>query len=211
MIYLFLAPGFEEVEALAPLDLLRRAGLEVITVAVREAETNRLVDKLRRIGVSAANLWDDAPTVTGAHGITVTADMTESGFARYLNEGFSPEAVILPGGMPGTANLDASSTVETALERASEKGAYLCAICAAPMILGKRGYLKGKRATCFPGFEEYLEGATTGGKVIRDGRIITAAGMGVAQEFGLEIVSALVSPAKAGELRETIQSLSYGG
>lgn len=209
MIYLFLAPGFEEVEALAPLDLLRRAGLEIITVAVREAGTNRLIDKLRRLGVSATNLWDETPAVTGAHGITVTADMTESRFESFLNRDFSPEAIILPGGMPGTTNLDASSAVETALELASEKGAYLCAICAAPMILGKRGYLKGKRATCFPGFEEYLEGAVTGGKVVRDGRIITAAGMGVAQEFGLEMVSALVSPAKAGELREAVQSLSY--
>lgn len=208
MIYLFLAPGFEEVEALAPLDLLRRAGLKVTTVAVREAETNRLVDSLRRIGVSACNLWDEAPTVTGAHGITVTADLTESGFAaRFANGGFAPEAVILPGGMPGTANLDASSTVETALALAAERGAYLCAICAAPLVLGKRGYLRGKRATCFPGFEEYLEGATVGGKVIRDGKIITVAGMGVAQEFGLEIVSALVSPEKAGEIREAIQSL----
>jgi 4-methyl-5(b-hydroxyethyl)-thiazole monophosphate biosynthesis len=74
-------------------------------------------------------------------------------------------------------------------------------------VLGKRGYLNGKRATCFPGFEEYLEGATVGGKVIRDGKIITAAGMGVAQEFGLEMISALVSPEKAGEIRAAIQSL----
>ena len=75
------------------------------------------------------------------------------------------------------------------------------------MVLGKRGYLEGKRAVCFPGFEEYLTGASVGGKVIRDGKIITAAGMGVAQEFGLEIVSALVSPEKAGEIRAAIQSL----
>lgn len=207
MICLFLAPGFEEVEALAPLDLLRRAGLEVVTVAVREANTNALIEKLHRLGVSACNLWDEAPTVTGAHGITVTADLTESGFIGQLMRQSAPEAIILPGGMPGTTNLDASPAVELALELASDKGAYLCAICAAPMVLGKRGYLKGKRATCFPGFEAYLEGATVGGKVIRDGKIITAAGMGVAQEFGLEIISALVSPEKAGEIREAIQSL----
>jgi 4-methyl-5(b-hydroxyethyl)-thiazole monophosphate biosynthesis len=109
--------------------------------------------------------------------------------------------------MPGTTNLDASPTVERALELAAAKDAYLCAICAAPLVLGKRGYLNGKRATCFPGFEEYLTGATVGGKVIRDGKIITAAGMGVAQEFGFEIISALVSPEKAGEIREAIQSL----
>lgn len=207
MIYMFLAPGFEEVEALAPLDLLRRAGLSVTTVSIREAKTNALMEKLRRLGVSACNLWDEAPTVTGAHGITVTADITESGFVGHFLKQPAIEAIILPGGMPGTANLDASPSVELALELAAAKDAYLCAICAAPLVLGKRGYLKGKRATCFPGFEEYLTGATVGGKVIRDGKVITAAGMGVAQEFGLEIISALVSPEKAGEIRAAIQSL----
>ena len=208
MIYMFLAPGFEEVEALAPLDLLRRAGLEVTTVAIRTAEYNAFLENCYRIGMSAANIWIDSYTVTGAHGITVTADMQEGQLTRTLMKGeFNPEAVILPGGMPGTTNLDASPTVESALEIAAAQGAYLCAICAAPMVLGKRGYLRGKRATCFPGFEEYLEGATVGGKVIRDGKIITAAGMGVAQEFGLEMISALVSPEKAGEIRKAIQSL----
>ena len=207
MIVLFLAPGFEEVEALAPLDLLRRAGLEVVTVAVREAKTNRLIEKLNRLGVSASNLWDDPRTVTGAHGITVTADIVEGALPGRLARASSLEAVILPGGMPGTTNLDASPVVEKTLELAATKDAYLCAICAAPLVLGKRGYLNGKRATCFPGFEEYLIGATVGGKVIRDGKIITAAGMGVAQEFGLEMISALVSPEKAGEIRAAIQSL----
>ena len=206
MIVMFLAPGFEEVEALAPLDLLRRAGLEVVTVAVREAKTNQLIDRLGRIGVSATNLWDDDRTVTGSHGIPVTADITEAALPGRLARA-SLEAVILPGGMPGTTNLDASPVVEKTLELAAAKDAYLCAICAAPLVLGKRGYLNGKRATCFPGFEEYLIGATVGGKVIRDGKIITAAGMGVAQEFGLEMISALVSPEKAGEIRAAIQSL----
>ena len=206
MIVMFLAPGFEEVEALAPLDLLRRAGLEVVTVAVREAKTNQLIDKLGRLGVSATNLWDDDRTVTGSHGIPVTADITEAALPGRLARA-SLEAVILPGGMPGTTNLDASPVVEKTLELAAAKDAYLCAICAAPLVLGKRGYLNGKRATCFPGFEEYLTGATVGGKVIRDGKIITAAGMGVAQEFGLEMISALVSPEKAGEIRAAIQSL----
>lgn len=207
MIYLFLAPGFEEVEALAPLDLLRRAGLSVTTVAIRTADCNAILDECRRIGTSATNLWDDDLTVTGSHGIPVTADMNEGDFSTLLDESFSPEALILPGGMPGTSNLDASAAVETALTLAAAKDAYLCTICAAPMVLGKRGYLVGKRATCFPGFEEYLEGATVGGKVIRDGKIITAAGMGVAQEFGLEMISVLVSPEKAGEIRAAIQAL----
>ena len=207
MIYLFLAPGFEEVEALAPLDLLRRAGLSVTTVAIRTADCNAILDECRRIGTSATNLWDDDLTVTGSHGIPVTADMNEGDFSTLLDESFAPEALILPGGMPGTSNLDASAAVETALTLAAAKDAYLCAICAAPMVLGKRGYLVGKRATCFPGFEEYLQGATVGGKVIRDGKIITAAGMGVAQEFGFEMISVLVSPEKAGEIRAAIQAL----
>ena len=190
MIVLFLAPGFEEVEALAPLDLLRRAGLDVVTVAV-----------------NAPGVWEDTTAVTGTHGITVLADMTEAAFAERLGDDIFPEAVILPGGMPGSTNLDASETVEKTLELAAAKGAYLCAICAAPLVLGKRGYLSGKRATCYPGFELFLEGATTGGKVIRDGKVITAAGMGVAQEFGLEIISAMVSPEKAGEIRSAIQSM----
>jgi 4-methyl-5(b-hydroxyethyl)-thiazole monophosphate biosynthesis len=204
MIVLFLAPGFEEVEALAPLDLLRRAGLEVVTVAVREAKTNRLIEKLNRLGVSASNLWDDPRTVTGAHGITVTADIVEGALPGRLARASSLEAVILPGGMPGTANLDASPVVEKTLELAADKDAYLCAICAAPLVLGKRGYLEGKRATCFPGFEEYLTGATVGGKVIRDGKIITAAGMGVALEFGLTLVAALCGEDQAEALRRAV-------
>ena len=206
MIYLFLAPGFEEVEALAPLDLLRRAGLEVTTVAIRSADYNQFLERCYRTGMSATNIWIDERTVTGSHGITVTADVTEAALPGRLARA-SLEAVILPGGMPGTTNLDASPVVEKTLELAAAKDAYLCAICAAPLVLGKRGYLVGKRATCFPGFEEYLTGATVGGKVIRDGRIITAAGMGVAQEFGLEIISAMVSPEKAGEIRAAIQSM----
>ena len=208
MIFLFLAPGFEEVEALMPLDLLRRAGLEVTTVSVRSAADNDFLKHCSNVGMTATNLWDrDTLAVTGSHGITVTADITEGFLDRFLKEDFAPEAIILPGGMPGTTNLDASPVVEQALELAAAKGSYLCAICAAPLILGKRGYLEGKRATCFPGFENELKGATVGGKVIRDGSIITAAGMGVAMEFGLEIISTLVSPEKAAEIRSAIQCL----
>jgi 4-methyl-5(b-hydroxyethyl)-thiazole monophosphate biosynthesis len=182
--------------------------LEVTTVSVRAADHNDFLKRCGNVGMTATNLWDqDSLTVTGSHGITVTADITEASFAKYLNEKFSPEAVILPGGMPGTTNLDAAPVVEQALELAAAKGSYLCAICAAPLVLGKRGYLEGKRATCFPGFEDELKGATVGGKVIRDGSIITAAGMGVALEFGLEIISVLVSPEKAGEIRSAIQCL----
>ena len=163
MIIVFLANGFEEIEALTPLDLLRRAGKEILTVSI----TNERA-------------------VTGAHGITVLVDLTKDELTHVCDE-----MLILPGGMPGTKNLDASPLTDRLIEEVLENGGRLAAICAAPMVLGKRGLLEGKRATCYPGFEEYLTGATVGGKVIRDGRIITAAGMGVAQEFGLEIISAL--------------------
>ena len=171
MIYMFLANGFEEIEALMPLDLMRRAGLEVKTVGVGGLD------------------------VTGSHGITVKADMLDSDFADD-----APECVILPGGMPGTKNLDASPVVHKALDNALENDALICAICAAPMILGKRGILRGKNATCFPGFEEYLEGANIGGRAVRDGRVITGVGMGAALEFGIEIVAALTSRETADKL-----------
>ena len=177
MIYMFLANGFEEVEALCPLDLLRRAGLSVTTVGVGGADT-----------------------VIGAHGIAVGADIPDT-----LYRDASPDMIILPGGMPGTRNLDASRTVESALRASRAKDAYIAAICAAPMILGKRGYLEGKRATCFPGFEEYLTGAILADtRVVRDGRIITAAGMGVALEFGLALVAALKGEETARELRSAV-------
>ena len=173
---MFLAEGFEEVEALAPLDLIRRAGLEIKTVGV------------------------GSKTVTGSHGIPVTADITADEFSDS-----TPDMVILPGGMPGTKNLDASEAVHKAIADAVKNNAYVCAICAAPMILGKLGLLVGKRATCFPGFEEYLAGAiVTGGKVAVDGKIITAKGMGAAIEFGLAIVAELKDKATADELAKAI-------
>ena len=172
MIYMFLAEGFEEVEALAPLDLIRRAGLEIKTVGV------------------------GAKVITGSHGIPVTADMTDAEFSDN-----APDMVILPGGMPGTKNLDASETVHKAIADAVKNDAYLCAICAAPMILGKLGFLCGKNAVSYPGFESYLEGATISDKkVVRDGKIITAKGMGAGIEFGLAIVSALKDEKAADDL-----------
>lgn len=176
MIYLFLANGFEEVEALCPLDLLRRAGLAVTTVGV------------------------GGDVIVGAHGIAVQADIPDTLFRDS-----KPDMIILPGGMPGTKHLDESRTVDTALRAASANGAYLAAICAAPMVLGKRGYLKGKEATCFPGFEEYLEGATLSkARVVTDGRTVTAAGMGVAMEFGLALVALLRGKEAAERLRSAV-------
>ena len=172
MIYMFLAEGFEEVEALAPLDLIRRAGLEIKTVGV------------------------GSKTVVGSHGIPVVADITENEFSDN-----APDMVILPGGMPGTKNLDASEVVHKAIADAVKNDAYVCAICAAPMILGKLGLLRGKNAVCYPGFEKYLDGAILPDKkVVHDGKVITAKGMGAAIEFGLSIVSALKDEKAADDL-----------
>lgn len=174
MVYMFLANGFEEVEALCPLDLLRRAGVEVTLV-----------------GVGGEN-------ICGSHKIVVGTDMPELMYADA-----SPEMLIFPGGMPGADNLDKSRIVDSAIKAAHRKGAYLCAICAAPMILGKRGILDGKRATCFPGFEKHLHGATVTEQGVEvDGNIITAKGMGVAFDFGLALVEAL----KGKEVAEKIKA-----
>lgn len=178
MVYMFLANGFEEIEALCPLDLLRRAGIEVKTVAIGAGDLH----------------------VTGSHGITVVADMDEASFADT-----APDMVILPGGMPGASNLDASATVDAAIKSALACDGYLAAICAAPMILGKRDLLCGKRAICFPGFEQYLNGATVAAeRVERDGKIITAAGMGVALDFGLALVAALCGKEASASLRRAV-------
>ncbi len=179
MVYMFLANGFEEIEALCPLDLLRRAGVQVTTVSVGGGDL-----------------------VVGSHGIAVQADMPDT---MYRDS--RPEMVILPGGMPGSKNLDESRTVDDALKAAKSCGGYLAAICAAPMVLGKRGYLEGKTATCFPGFEEHLHGATLakdGVRVVTDGKVITAAGMGVALEFGLALVRVLKGDDIADELRRAV-------
>lgn len=178
MVYLFLANGFEEVEALCPLDILRRGGVKVATVGVGGDE------------------------IVGSHGIHVMADLRD-GFYRDA----APEMVILPGGMPGASNLDASLTVDQAIRAAVRGDGYLAAICAAPFLLGKRGLLEGKSATCYPGFEGELKGAKLSEKkVVRDGKIITAAGMGVAKEFGLELLAALRGQAVADDVKAKILS-----
>lgn len=176
MILVFLAPGFEESEAIVPLDILRRAGLDAVTVSIGEDEA-----------------------VTGSHGVTVQADITAEALPECL-----PEMLVLPGGMPGTKHLDSSPFVREYLEKAYLKGAYLAAICAAPMVLGKQGLLIGKKATCYPGFEQYLTGAEVGGDVVRDGNVITGRGMGVAVEFGLKLVETLRGKEKAEAIREAI-------
>ncbi len=172
MIYFFLADGFEEIEALCPLDLCRRVGIEAKTVSIT-----------------------DKNAVTGSHGITVMADLN-------VNDRLGAfDMMVLPGGMPGTTNLGASPLVEKCILTALEKNAYIAAICAAPMILGKRGLLRNKEAICFPGFEKYLDGATLSDKkVVLDGKMLTAAGMGVSHDFGLKIVEIFKGKEIADEL-----------
>lgn len=177
MIYVFLADGFEETEAIAPIDMLRRAKLEVKTVGV---------------GTSAP---------TSSHGIKVAADITEADVK------LTPELqlIVLPGGMPGTLNLEKSPVVQSAIEYCVKNDIPVGAICAAPSILGKLGHLSGRNAVCFPGFEQYLQGASVQNSLcVTDGRFTTAAGAGAAIEFGLELVKVLCGEEKSAELRSAI-------
>lgn len=179
MIYLFLAQGFEEIEALTPVDYLRRTGIDVITVGVGGKQ------------------------IRGAHGITVAADIA----TNDLSDNAVFDAVVLPGGMPGTLNLENDSTVMHFVNRAYYENKLLCAICAAPSILGHAGFLNGKKATCFPGFEADLTGAdATGAPVEKDGNIITARGAGVAADFAFAIIAACKDQATADSICRQIQS-----
>ena len=178
MIYVFLANGFEEIEALAVVDVLRRAELDVLTVGVGE------------------------DLVIGSHQIPVAADISEKGLV--LND--KVDAIVLPGGMPGTLNLEKSPVVQKAIDWAVENDKLICAICAAPSILGHKNLLDGKNVTCFPGFEEELFGATISKDfVVRDGNIITAKGMGSAIEFGLQIAEILTIPLEVKKIRASLQ------
>ena len=173
MIYLFLANGFEEIEALCVLDFLRRAGVPVKTVGV------------------------DTEIAMGSHQIPVIPDIKDTDLSG--NEDF--DMIILPGGLPGSTNLDASKVVDHFINRAVKEDKYVAAICAAPFILGKRGILNGKRACCYPGFEKELIGATVlYDGCVRDGKIITARAMGKSHDFALQIVEVL----KDKETREKL-------
>ena len=163
MIVVLLANGFEEIEALTPVDLMRRAGLDVKTVGINEK------------------------TVTGSHGIKVVCDAMADDIS--LDE---VELAVFPGGMPGAVNLDASSFTDKIIDRVLKNGGRLAAICAAPLILGRRGILKNKKATCFPGFEKELTGADiVNSDVVTDGNITTANGMEAALPFAKELVRLL--------------------
>jgi len=172
-VFVFLANGFEEVEALTPVDVIRRAGAEVITVSV-----------------------ENSIEVCGAHNIKVLADALFD--EMDFQEG---NLFVLPGGMPGAENLKKHLGLNKLLKSQQAKGKYLAAICAAPMVLGNLNLLDNKKATCYPGFEKYLGKAVfTGMPFETDGNIITGKGIGTAMEFSLELVKILFGVEKRDAL-----------
>lgn len=177
MVYVFLADGFEEIEALTPVDIMRRADIEVKTVAL------------------------DSLLVRGAHGIEVRADITIE--QLDMNK---CTMLVLPGGK-GHINLKNSIDVIEKVKYAYNNGIYIAAICASPSIIGELGMLVNKRGTCFPGYEKQCKGMIKSDKkAVTDGKIITACGAGASNEFGYEIVKALVNEKKANEVLTTMQA-----
>ena len=178
MIYMLLGTGFEETEAIAPLDLLRRAGVEVTTASIHE-------DKL----------------ISSSHNISFYADVLvdELDMAQF-------DMVVLPGGLGGTNNLAASALVaKTVKAFAADESKLVAAVCAAPSVLGMLGLLQGKKATCYPGFEDKLLGAeATGEPVVEDGNIITGKGLGGTIPFALHLAARLEGAEKAEEIRQQI-------
>lgn len=174
-VYILLANGFEEVEALTPADVLRRAGYEVLLVSV-----------------------PGSPFVNGSHSIAVKTDI-------FLDDvdADAGSMILLPGGLPGTNNLFASERVKSLVLAFYERNKWIAAICAAPMILGELGLLKGKEATCYPGFEKHLHGAIVlESPTITSGNIVTGRSVGAAMAFSLEIVKNLTDENAALELKK---------
>jgi len=168
-----LAEGFEEIEAVSIIDVLRRSGMEVITVSTT--------------GMGK---------VTGSHHITILADQLFEEVDYNL-----VDMIVLPGGMPGAKNLNNHHELKKQILQFSKKNKPLGAICAAPLVFGQLGILKGKKTTCFPGFEDYLEGANhTGAATEVDGNIITGKSAGVALKFALKIVEFFKGKDLADEL-----------
>lgn len=178
MIYVFLADGFEEIEGLAPVDILRRAEKDVVTVGI------------------------GSDAVRASHGVTVLCDITD--MQVQLDERL--EMIVLPGGMPGTLNLEKNAVVQSVIDFCMENNIPVAAICAAPSILGKKGILSGKNATCFPGFEKFLEGATLLSEgIVTDGNVTTGVGPGVAVDFGLRLVEILCGKPEADRIAAGMQ------
>ena len=179
MLYCFLASGFEETEAIATVDTIRRAEIDITTVGI------------------------GGKFITGNHGITVVADITEDSLSTDNMTG-----IILPGGIPGTLNLEKSETVQKCIKIAAEKDLIIAAICAAPSILGNLGLLEGKKAVCFDGYEVFLKGAEIpNDRVVADGNIITGRAVGTAIEFGLEIARAIVGDKKTDAIGKSMKCL----
>ncbi|MFW5630100.1 MAG: DJ-1 family glyoxalase III [Acetivibrio ethanolgignens] len=179
-VYIFLAEGFEEVEALMTVDIVRRAGISMEMVSVTEEKR-----------------------VTSSHGIVLEADS----LYEEINPA-EADMLVLPGGMPGTRNLAAHKELVEQLKAFHRTGKKLAAICAAPSVLGAHGILEGKKATCYPGFEKELIGAEVVKEpCVVDGNVITARGLGAAVEFGLAIVEQLLGAEKAAKIKEQIQFL----
>ncbi len=177
MVYILLATGFEEMEALAPADLLRRAGVAVSLVGL------------------------DASVIVGSHGISVNTDLTADQVTLSAED-----MLLLPGGLTGVTNLGKSDTAVTLIQTAHAAGCWLAAICAAPTLLGQLGILKGRKAVCYPGMEDRLTDAIiTDEAVVTDGRIITSRAAGTSYDFGLTLVSLLTSPSKSEEVRYGIK------
>lgn len=170
-IFVFLIDGFEEIEALATVDILRRAGLPAKTVSLTESQT-----------------------VTGSHGIPVMADMM---FGDVSFE--EAELLVLPGGTPA---YNGHEGLKKAVRTFYDRGEKVAAICASPMVFGGLGILKGRKATCYPGFEQYLEGATlqTEKSVVIDGNVITGRGPGLTIDFALTLVEILAGKNKRNEI-----------
>jgi 4-methyl-5(b-hydroxyethyl)-thiazole monophosphate biosynthesis len=181
-VYIFLADGFEEIEALTVVDSLRRASIDIVMISI----TGNLL-------------------VTGAHRITTVAE------ALFNDMDFSDaDMLVLPGGMPGTINLEKHFGLDTLLKDFAAKNKKIAAICAAPRVLGTKGLLEGKKATCYPGNEEALLGAEVLREdVVVDGNIITSRGMGTAMDFSLAIIRKLKGAEKAKEVSDQIQYRHY--
>lgn len=176
-IAVFFATGYEEIEALTVVDLCRRAGIDTQMVSVTESLQ-----------------------VTGSHNISVTMD------SMYGDVAFEElDMIVLPGGMPGTLNLEAHNELMGRVDEFDKAGRFVAAICAAPSIFGHRGVLKGKKACSYPGFEKDLNGAeVVFDSVVRDGHVITSRGMGCAIDFALEIIAALCGEDEAQQKAESI-------
>ncbi|HWT27486.1 MAG TPA: DJ-1 family glyoxalase III [Mobilitalea sp.] len=181
-VYIFLAEGFEEIEGLTVVDMLRRAKIDISMVSITG---NRLV--------------------TGSHQITTTADQLfeETDFD-------DADLLVLPGGMPGTKNLLEHEGLDRLLKEFNTRGKSLAAICAAPRVLGTKGLLNSKKATCYPGNEESLIGAHyVDTAVVKDGNITTSKGMGTAIDFSLSLIKSLVGEEEAKSIAAAIQYQYY--